>query len=118
MAHPNSKVSRYWIATTQCDDDTDALQQVGWKLAQFTENLRIEFEYKYFVANSLADLNSSMFDIRPGETVVVDFVYELHQLLAIPGAGDKLEQLGNILYSGWNLNGRLNVEEEFEMVII
>ncbi|KAF5193507.1 Della protein gai1 [Thalictrum thalictroides] len=71
-------------------DNTDALQQVGWKLAQFAENLHIEFEYRGFVANSLADLDSAMFDIRPNETVVVNSVFELHQLLAIPGAIEKV----------------------------
>lgn len=73
-------------------DNTDALQQVGWKLAQFAENLHIEFEYRGFVTNSLADLDASMLDIRPSEieAVAVNSVFELHQLLARPGAIEKV----------------------------
>ncbi|PPS12861.1 hypothetical protein GOBAR_AA07769 [Gossypium barbadense] len=33
-------------------DDTDALQQVGWKLAELAERIGIEFEFRGFVANS------------------------------------------------------------------
>lgn len=75
-------------------DNSDALQQVGWKLAQFAENLHVEFEYRGFVTNSLADLDASMMDLRPGETVVVNSVFELHPLLARPGAIEKV--LGTI----------------------
>ncbi|PIN19906.1 hypothetical protein CDL12_07417 [Handroanthus impetiginosus] len=60
--------------------------EVGWKLAQSAETINIEFEYRGFVANSLADLDASMFDIREGETVAVNSIFELHQLLARPGA--------------------------------
>ncbi|XP_052191019.1 DELLA protein GAI-like [Diospyros lotus] len=73
-------------------DNTDALQQVGWKLAQLAETIGVEFEFRGFVANSLADLNPSMLDIRPSEveTVAVNSVFELHPLLARPGAIDKV----------------------------
>ncbi|KAF9625280.1 hypothetical protein IFM89_020866 [Coptis chinensis] len=75
-------------------DNTDALQQVGWKLAQVAENLHVEFEYRGFVCNSLADLDASILDFRPGETVAVNSMFELHQLLAQPNAIDKV--LGTI----------------------
>ncbi|KAI8016909.1 DELLA protein GAI [Camellia lanceoleosa] len=32
-------------------DNTDALQQVGWKLAQLAETIGVEFEFRGFVAN-------------------------------------------------------------------
>lgn len=67
-------------------DNTDHLQEVGWKLAQFAETIHVKFEYRGFVANSLADLNSSMLDLREGETVAVNSMFDLHQLLARPGA--------------------------------
>lgn len=44
-------------------DNTDALQQVGWKLAQLAETMHVEFEYRGFVANSLADLEPYMLDV-------------------------------------------------------
>ncbi|KAL8047039.1 hypothetical protein ABFX02_08G212400 [Erythranthe guttata] len=73
-------------------DNTDALQQVGWKLAQLAETIGVEFEFRGFVANSLADLDAKILDIKPGdfETVAVNSVFELHRLLARPGAVEKV----------------------------
>ncbi|KAF7134297.1 hypothetical protein RHSIM_Rhsim08G0018400 [Rhododendron simsii] len=73
-------------------DDTDALQEVGWKLAQLAETIGVEFECRGFVVNSLADLNAEILDIRPREVekVAVNSVFELHQLLALPGSIDKV----------------------------
>ncbi|KAL8472270.1 hypothetical protein ACS0TY_028851 [Phlomoides rotata] len=73
-------------------DNTDALQQVGWRLAQLAETIGVEFEFRGFVTNSLADLDANMLDIRPGnvETVAVNSVFELHRLLARPGATEKV----------------------------
>lgn len=73
-------------------DNTDALQQVGWKLAQLADTIGVEFKFRGFVANSLADLEPTMLDIRPPEveTVAVNSVFELHPLLARPGAIDKV----------------------------
>ncbi|CAH2056732.1 unnamed protein product [Thlaspi arvense] len=71
-------------------DNTDHLQEVGWKLAQLAETIHVKFEYRGFVANSLADLEASMLELRDGEAVAVNSVFELHQLLARPGAIEKV----------------------------
>ncbi|KAL7181302.1 hypothetical protein ACSBR1_040224 [Camellia fascicularis] len=71
-------------------DNTDHLQEVGWKLAQLAETIHVEFEFRGFVANSLADLDASMLDLREGEAVAVNSVFEFHQLLARPGAIEKV----------------------------
>lgn len=73
-------------------DNSDALQEVGYKLAQLAESIGIEFEFRGFVANSLADIDASMLNIRPREeeAVVVNSVFELHRLLARPGAIEKV----------------------------
>ncbi|KAA8529036.1 hypothetical protein F0562_033476 [Nyssa sinensis] len=71
-------------------DNTDHLQEVGWKLAQLAETIHVKFEYRGFVANSVADLEASTFDLREGEAVAVNSVFELHQLLARPGAIEKV----------------------------
>lgn len=73
-------------------DNTDALQEVGWKLAQLAETIGVEFQFRGFVANSLADLEPSMLDICPPEveTLAVNSVFELHPLLARPGAIEKV----------------------------
>ncbi|PRQ45584.1 putative transcription factor GRAS family [Rosa chinensis] len=73
-------------------DNTDALQQVGWKLAQFADTMGVEFEFRGLVANSLADLEPSMLHVRPPEveTLAVNSVFELHCLLARPGAIEKV----------------------------
>ncbi|XP_022726848.1 DELLA protein GAIP-like [Durio zibethinus] len=76
-------------------DNSDHLQEVGWKLAQLAEMIHVKFEYRGFVANSLADLEASMLDVRPTEVevVAVNSVFELHKLLARPGAIDKVLSL-------------------------
>ncbi|KAL3527465.1 hypothetical protein ACH5RR_012121 [Cinchona calisaya] len=73
-------------------DNTDALQQVGWKLAQLAETIGVEFEFRGFVANSLADIDTSILDIRSGdvESVAVNSVFELHRLLSRPGGIEKV----------------------------
>ncbi|XP_059655375.1 DELLA protein GAI1-like [Cornus florida] len=71
-------------------DNTDHLQEVGWKLAQLAETIHVEFEFRGFVAASLGDLEASMLDLREGEAVAVNSVFELHQLLARPGAIEKV----------------------------
>ncbi|OWM84985.1 hypothetical protein CDL15_Pgr027772 [Punica granatum] len=73
-------------------DNTDALQQIGWKLAQLAETIGVEFEFRGYVATSLADLEPAMLDLRPPEVeaVAVNSVFELHRLLARPGAIEKV----------------------------
>lgn len=73
-------------------DNTDSLQQVGWKLAQLAETIGVEFEFKGFVANSLADLDASILEILPSdvESVAVNSVFEMHKLLARPNAIEKV----------------------------
>lgn len=71
-------------------DDTDALQQVGWKLAQLAQTIGVQFEFRGFVCNSLADLDPTMLEIRPGEAVAVNSVFELHRMLARPGSVEKV----------------------------
>lgn len=72
------------------NDNTDALQQVGWKLAQLAQTIGVQFEFRGFVCNSLADLDPNMLEIRPGEAVAVNSVFELHRMLARPGSVDKV----------------------------
>ncbi|GFY96390.1 GRAS family transcription factor family protein [Actinidia rufa] len=71
-------------------DNSDHLQEVGWKLAQLAETIHVEFEYRGFVANSLADLDASMLDLREGEAVAVNSVFELHKLLSRTGGIEKV----------------------------
>lgn len=71
-------------------DNTDALQHVGLKLAQMAKTIRVQFEFRGFVCNSLVDLEPSLIEIRPGEAVAVNSVFELHELLARRGAIDKV----------------------------
>lgn len=78
-------------------DNTDALQQVGWKLAQLADTIHVDFEYRGFVANSLADLEPYMLETHSAsggsaepEVVAINSVFELHRLLARPGALEKV----------------------------
>ncbi|URE33081.1 DELLA protein [Musa troglodytarum] len=83
-------------------DHSGALQEVGWKLAQLAGTIRIDFRYRGLVAASLADLEPHMLldpntgDCSDGgedeepEAVAVNSVFELHGLLARPGALEKV----------------------------
>nr|QCQ83071.1 DELLa protein GAI1-like protein [Ambrosia artemisiifolia] len=71
-------------------DNTDHLQEVGWKLAQLADTIHVKFEYRGFLAESLADLEPAMLDLREDEVVAVNSVFEMHELLARPGAVEKV----------------------------
>ncbi|XP_062214837.1 DELLA protein DWARF8-like [Phragmites australis] len=77
-------------------DETDALQQVGWKLAQFAHTIHVDFQYRGLVAATLADLEPFMLQPEGEDTedepevIAVNSVFELHRLLAQPGALEKV----------------------------
>ncbi|CAJ2677619.1 unnamed protein product [Trifolium pratense] len=73
-------------------DNSDHLQQVGWKLAQLAQTFGVEFKYRRVVVNSLADLEASMLELRSPETesVAVNSVFELHKLNARPGSLERV----------------------------
>ncbi|KAI5677849.1 hypothetical protein M9H77_08799 [Catharanthus roseus] len=73
-------------------DNTNALQQVQWKLAQLEEIIGMEFEFHGFVANSLVDLDALVLDIRPSdvEVLAINSIFELSRLLSRLGAIDKM----------------------------
>ncbi|KFK33379.1 rga1 protein [Arabis alpina] len=73
-------------------DNTDHLHEVGCKLAQLADAINVKFEYRGFVANSLADLDATMLEIRSTEieSVAVNSVFDLHKLLGRPGAIEKV----------------------------
>jgi DELLA protein len=78
-------------------DETDALQQVGWKLAQFAHTIGVDFQYRGLVAATLADLEPFMLQPEAEEdpneepeVIAVNSVFEMHRLLAQPGALEKV----------------------------
>ncbi|XP_065849338.1 DELLA protein GAI-like [Euphorbia lathyris] len=73
-------------------NNTDSLQQVGWKLAQLAETIGVEFEFRGLVANSLADVEPEILEVRAAEveTVAVNSVMELHRVLGRPGGMEKV----------------------------
>ncbi|PKU69448.1 DELLA protein SLR1 [Dendrobium catenatum] len=76
------------IASPQ-SDNSDSLQKLGLKLAQLARTINVEFEFRGLVANSLADLEPYMLDVEP-EVIAINSVFELHGLLALPGAIEKV----------------------------
>lgn len=79
-------------------NDSDALQVVGWRLAQFAESLHVKFEYRGFVANSLADLESYMFESHSDSSAVaVNSIMELHPLLSTQGSIEKVLETAKAL---------------------
>ncbi|KAK3146331.1 hypothetical protein QOZ80_3BG0264730 [Eleusine coracana subsp. coracana] len=78
-------------------DETDALQQVGYKLAQFAHTIHVDFKYRGLVAATLADLEPFMLQpddkdemMEEPEVIAVNSVFEMHRLLAQPGALEKV----------------------------
>ncbi|KAG0485275.1 hypothetical protein HPP92_009354 [Vanilla planifolia] len=79
-------------------DNTDTLQQVGYKLAQLAENIHVDFEFRGLVAGSLADLEPYILESPPSaneeseepEVVAINSIFELHRLLARPGDLEKV----------------------------
>ncbi|KAG6391613.1 hypothetical protein SASPL_149369 [Salvia splendens] len=69
-------------------DNTDQLKEIGRKLGQLANSINVEFEYRGLVTNSLADLTAALVGRREGETVAVNSIFDLHPLLARPGAID------------------------------
>ncbi|XP_023550819.1 DELLA protein GAI-like [Cucurbita pepo subsp. pepo] len=80
------------ISPPQPDNTADSLQQVGWKLAQMAEAIGVEFEFNHIVCSNLEDLDPAALKIRPTavEAVAVNSVFDLHRLLARPGAIEKV----------------------------
>lgn len=63
-------------------DGTDALQEVGMKLAQLAESINVKFSFRGCVAKSLSDIKPWMLNARPDvEAVAVNSILELHRLL-------------------------------------
>ncbi|KVH96211.1 DELLA protein GAI1-like [Cynara cardunculus var. scolymus] len=71
-------------------DSSNPLQESGWKLAQLADSIRVKFEYRPLVVESFADIEPAMLDLRDGEVVAINSVFELHKLLARPGAVERL----------------------------
>ncbi|CAA6664870.1 unnamed protein product [Spirodela intermedia] len=63
-------------------DNSDALQQVGWKLAQLAESMHVEFEYRGFRAAAGEE--------QEEEVLAINSVLELHKMLARSGAVEKV----------------------------
>nr|XP_016490697.1 PREDICTED: DELLA protein GAI-like [Nicotiana tabacum] len=73
-------------------DNTNALRQLEWKLAEFADIFGVEFEFREIVVHSLADVDIAILDIRPSnyEQVAVNSIFELQHLLYTPGEVEKV----------------------------
>lgn len=71
------------------ENSSDGLQEVGLKLAQFADTIGVEFEFRGYFCNDLAELDPSILNLE-SETVIVNSVFKLHRLLAHPGAIEKV----------------------------
>lgn len=77
-------------------DGTDALQEVGMKLAQLAESINVKFSFRGYVATSLADINPWVLNAQPEvEAVAVNSILELHRLLddPIPGRPGPIDRV-------------------------
>ncbi|XP_073386423.1 DELLA protein 1 [Physcomitrium patens] len=65
---------------------SDVLQEIGMKLAQLAETVKVEFEFRGVVAVKLDDIKPWMLQICHGEAVAVNSVFQLHKLLYSAGS--------------------------------
>jgi DELLA protein len=59
----------------------DVLQEIGKKLRQLADTVKVEFEFRGVVAVKLDDVKPWMLQVRRGEAVAVNSVLQLHKLL-------------------------------------
>lgn len=59
----------------------DVLQEIGKKLRQLADTVKVEFEFRGVVAVKLDDIKPWMLQVRHGEAVAVNSVLQLHKLL-------------------------------------
>eukprot|EP01018_Ginkgo_biloba_P032328 Gb_32252 [translate_table: standard] len=62
-------------------DGNDVLHEVGLKLAQLAESINVEFDFRGYMTSKLSDVKPWMLDVKPGEAVAVNSVFQLHRLL-------------------------------------
>lgn len=70
------------------NDNTNNLQEVGWKLAQLAKQFNVKFEFRGLEVNSLTHLDASMFKLQDGEAIAVNSIFNLHQSLSQQGGID------------------------------
>lgn len=63
----------------------DVLQEIGKKLRQLADTVKVEFEFRGVVAVKLDDIKPWMLQVRHGEAVAVNSVLQLHKLLFSDG---------------------------------
>lgn len=63
----------------------DVLQEIGKKLRQLADTVKVEFEFRGVVAVKLDDIKPWMLQVRHGEAVAVNSVLQLHKLLYSDG---------------------------------
>lgn len=63
----------------------DVLQEIGKKLRQLADTVKVEFEFRGVIAVKLDDIKPWVFQVRHGEAVAVNSVLQLHKLLYSDG---------------------------------
>ncbi|GLJ44178.1 hypothetical protein SUGI_0921890 [Cryptomeria japonica] len=62
-------------------DGRDVLQEIGMKLAQLAESVNVEFDFRGVMADKLDDVKPWMLQLRAGEVIAVNSIFQLHRLL-------------------------------------
>ncbi|MCO5568861.1 hypothetical protein L7F22_022563 [Adiantum nelumboides] len=62
-------------------DSKDVLQEIGMKLAQTAGNVNVEFSFRGMVATKLDDVKPWYFEVKQGEAIAVNSIFQLHRLL-------------------------------------
>lgn len=62
-------------------DGRDVLQEIGMKLLQLADSVNVEFDFRGVMADKLDDVKPWMLQLRPGEIIAVNSIFQLHRLL-------------------------------------
>lgn len=89
----------------------DVLQEIGKKLRQLADTVKVEFEFRGVVAMKLDDIKPWMLQMRHGEAVAVNSVLQLHKLLYSNGP---VRAIDEVLRSVQALNPRIFTVVEHE----
>uniref|UniRef100_A0A0C9QU48 TSA: Wollemia nobilis Ref_Wollemi_Transcript_9651_2476 transcribed RNA sequence n=1 Tax=Wollemia nobilis TaxID=56998 RepID=A0A0C9QU48_9CONI len=68
-------------------DGRDVLQEIGMKLAQLADSVNVEFDFRGVMADKLDDVKPWMLQLRAGEIIAVNSIFQMHRLLYSDGSG-------------------------------
>lgn len=83
---PKLKITGIGVASTSSDHESLSLLATGRRLQSFAEQLGLEFEFAPVVVISMSDFTPESVHLNPDETLIANFMLQLHELLSDDGS--------------------------------